>query len=35
LFVPVGDLSTVVKGASDKKKARDLAQNESEYGLGA
>jgi len=33
--LPVGDLSTVIKGASEKKKARDLAQNESEYGLGA
>jgi hypothetical protein len=34
-FLTVGDLSTVVKGASERKKARDLVQNESEYGLGA
>jgi len=27
-------LSTVIKGASEKKKAKELAQNESEYGLG-
>ena len=35
IHLTVGDLSTVIKGASEKKKARDLAQNESEYGLGA
>lgn len=34
-FFTVGDLSNVIKGASQKKKERERAENEREYGVGA